>query len=218
MPELQQQEEQQAAYRNRRSVWEIATEPYSGAHFAVMPSALVEPCIKAGTSERGCCVKCGAPWVRETSNGKGDAFDARRMDGRPDGAERRKIGGGQKEWDSYKSPQTVGWYPSWCDGLRELRPYPRKPARDAPEDEHDAWRGKCLWIELKRDELCRAAAPIKTLPAVCLDPFGGAGTTGLVADRLRRDAILVEISDKYAEMARRRISDDAPLFAQVAAE
>ena len=40
--------------RNRRTVWSIATAPYSGAHFATYPPALVEPCIKAGTSERGC--------------------------------------------------------------------------------------------------------------------------------------------------------------------
>jgi DNA modification methylase len=39
--------------RNRRSVWEIATKPYSGAHFAVMHSDLVEPCIKAGCPEGG---------------------------------------------------------------------------------------------------------------------------------------------------------------------
>jgi len=39
--------------RNRRSVWEIATKPYRGAHFAVMPAALVEPCIKAGCPEGG---------------------------------------------------------------------------------------------------------------------------------------------------------------------
>jgi DNA modification methylase len=35
--------------RNRRSVWTIATQPYSEAHFAVMPPALVEPCILAGS-------------------------------------------------------------------------------------------------------------------------------------------------------------------------
>ena len=34
--------------RNRRSVWTIATQPYSGAHFATFPPALVEPCILAG--------------------------------------------------------------------------------------------------------------------------------------------------------------------------
>ena len=48
-----------------------------------------------------------------------------------------------------------------------------------------------------------------------LDPFGGAGTTGLVADRLKRNAILVELNPDYAKMAERRITDDAPLFANV---
>lgn len=40
--------EQQMAGANKRSVWTIATRPYSGAHFATMPEALVEPCILAG--------------------------------------------------------------------------------------------------------------------------------------------------------------------------
>ena len=35
--------------RNRRSVWSIPTESYSGAHFAAFPQALVEPCILAGS-------------------------------------------------------------------------------------------------------------------------------------------------------------------------
>ena len=39
---------------------------------------------------------------------------------------------------------------------------------------------------------------------------------GLVADRLGRDAILIEINPDYAEMARRRIADDAGMFAEVA--
>lgn len=47
-----------------------------------------------------------------------------------------------------------------------------------------------------------------------LDPFGGAGTTGLVADRLRRNATLVEISPIYADMSRCRIENDAPLFVE----
>lgn len=50
-----------------------------------------------------------------------------------------------------------------------------------------------------------------------LDPFGGAGTTGLVADRLGRDAVLIELNPDYAEIARKRIRGDAPLFATVAA-
>lgn len=37
--------------RNRRSVWTVATQPYSGAHFATFPEALIEPCILAGSRE-----------------------------------------------------------------------------------------------------------------------------------------------------------------------
>jgi DNA modification methylase len=41
-----------------------------------------------------------------------------------------------------------------------------------------------------------------------LDPFGGAGTTGLVADRLQRNAVLIELNPEYAAMAERRINGD----------
>jgi DNA modification methylase len=90
--------------RNARDVWTIATQPYSGAHFATMPPDLAERCIKAGS----------------------------------------------------KPGDTI------------------------------------------------------------LDPFGGAGTTGLVADRLGRDAILCELNPAYASLARERIDSDAPLIASVA--
>lgn len=49
-----------------------------------------------------------------------------------------------------------------------------------------------------------------------LDPFGGAGTTGLVADRLGRDAVLIELSPEYAAMAERRINADGGMFSSVA--
>jgi DNA modification methylase len=41
-----------------------------------------------------------------------------------------------------------------------------------------------------------------------LDPFGGAGTTGLVADRLQRNAVLIELNPEYAAMAERRLQKD----------
>jgi DNA modification methylase len=46
-----------------------------------------------------------------------------------------------------------------------------------------------------------------------LDPFAGAGTTGLVADRLGRNAILIELNPAYAAMARTRMEADAGMFA-----
>ena len=82
--------------RNRRSVWTVATKPYSGAHFATFPPALIEPCILAGSK---------------------------------------------------------------------------------PGD-------------------------------VILDPFFGAGTTGLVAKRLGRSCIGIELNPSYAEIAEKRIAND----------
>lgn len=90
--------------RNARSVWTIPTQPYSGAHFAVMPPALADRCIKSGS----------------------------------------RVG------------DTV------------------------------------------------------------LDPFSGAGTTGLVARRLRRQYVGIELNPEFADMARRRIDSDAPLLNRMA--
>ena len=86
--------------RNLRDVWTIASKPYPGAHFAVMPPALVEPCVKAGSA-------------------MGDTV---------------------------------------------------------------------------------------------LDPFAGAGTVGVVARKLRREFVGVEINPEFADLARRRIEDDMPMF------
>lgn len=49
-----------------------------------------------------------------------------------------------------------------------------------------------------------------------LDPFGGAGTTGLVADRLGRHATLIELNPEYRTLAAERIHADAPLLGSVA--
>ena len=91
--------------RNKRSVWNVATQPFKEAHFATYPPELIEPCILAG---------------------------------------------------------------------------------------------------------CPAGGTV-------LDPFGGAGTTGLVADRLQRNAILIELNPDYAEIARKRLHGDAGMFSDVEA-
>ena len=49
---------------NKRTVWFIPTQPNKIAHFATFPEKLVEPCIMAGSSARGVCAECGAPWER----------------------------------------------------------------------------------------------------------------------------------------------------------
>jgi DNA modification methylase len=157
-------------FRNRRSVWEIATAPFSEAHFATFPPALIEPCILAGTSAKGCCAKCGAPWVRETGrDNQPEAYPDQKYDSSdPRFATHRNMGRRYQAQLNANPMKTLGWSPSCA---------------------------------------CDAAV----VPCTVLDR---AGTTGLVADRLQRDAILIELNQEYAAMAQRRIVDEAPLFAR----
>ena len=62
------------------------------------------------------------------------------------------------------------------------------------------------------EPLMRYACP---LGGTVLDPFAGSGTTGLVAKRLGRNAILIELNPEYADMARERLKQDAPLLTEV---
>jgi site-specific DNA-methyltransferase (adenine-specific) len=49
-------------YRNKRSVWAVATKPYKEAHFATFPVDLIEPCILAGSRPGGLVIDpfCGS--------------------------------------------------------------------------------------------------------------------------------------------------------------
>jgi DNA modification methylase len=50
-----------------------------------------------------------------------------------------------------------------------------------------------------------------------LDPFGGAGTTALVADRMNRHAVLIELNPRYVELTHNRVQNDAPFFVEILA-
>jgi len=158
-------------HRNLRDVWTIPIFGFSAAHFATFPPALVEPCIKAGTSEKGSCPACGAPWRRivEATGGS--------------------IGAQADHHDDLKTGNKQDHSTGWSDGT-----YKRTTK---------GWQPTCE---------CPEAPPV---PCQVLDPFGGAGTTGLVADRLGRNSTLLELNPEYAELAARRIRDDAPLFTEV---
>lgn len=105
--------------RNARNVWTIATEAYAEAHFATFPTALAERCIKAGTSERGCCSHCGAPWVRQRGDavpvegrGAGNGF---KREARLSYADANGPRGDETHWTPKAYP-TTGWQPSCqCD-------------------------------------------------------------------------------------------------------
>lgn len=87
----------------------------------------------------------------------------------------------------------------------------RAGARPIPPELLDRW--------IARHWLKRVDAPVLTplpvVPCTVLDIFGGSGTTGIVADRLQRDAVLIEIGEQYIAMQKRRITRESPLFAEV---
>lgn len=217
------------AGRNMRDVWTIATFPYPNAHFATFPPELPERCIKAGTSAKGVCGDCGAPWVRETER-IDQGYDGSRYGERAVAASGGALSGGTARSTLGSSngkltgkTETTGWYPSCaCYGVPALPPMPRKPAI-AKGTENDAetkqklvdWEAESYRIAAERMRLVEAAAGLPTSFASVLDPFGGSGTVGLVADRLQRDAILIDLNTEYCEMGMKRIKDDGPLFAEV---
>ncbi len=150
---------------------DVNTAGFSDAHFATFPLRLIEPLVKAGTSEKGVCAECGAPWVREVEaeiRHTQKTHNSTDVLGFNQAANRARDGHVAGQMQS----KTVGWSPS-----------------------------------------CQCNAP--TAPATVLDCFGGAGTTALVADRLGRNATLIELNPDYAQMARERLIGDAGMFAQV---
>ena len=101
---------------NARTVWRIATQPYKGAHFATFPEKLVEPCILAGTSERGVCAQCGAPWERVTES---SYHKHRPSGGLQPRSERGNKHAPETNWGTFgtnlrKEVTTLGWQPT-CD-------------------------------------------------------------------------------------------------------
>ncbi|CAN7739318.1 DNA-methyltransferase [Duganella sp. LjRoot269] len=97
--------------RNRRSVWTIATKPYKGAHFAVFPSALVDPCILAGTSAKGHCPLCFARWERQVER---TAMVVRKTERNKDRGTRTGTSGTMV---SPASAITTGWAPTCACGV-----------------------------------------------------------------------------------------------------
>jgi DNA modification methylase len=158
--------------RNRRTVWTIATQPLPMAHFASMPEALVEPCIRAGTSQEGYC-ECGKPWVRVI----------KRIGGPPQGNHRQRDDFDENCKTAHKTGTVAG---SALSKIYAKYGY--------AENKTIGWQPSCN---------CKNSTKA---PGVVLDPFIGSGTVGLVAKKLNRNYIGIELNPSYIEIAEKRLS------------
>ena len=157
--------------KNKRSVWTVNTKPYKGAHFAVFPTDLIEPCVLAGSSEK-ICSGCGKAYRREMVT-----TDV------PDRTVRDHM---------------VGVIPKRD---KPTRMNSKNMLSLTKEDKGFVKQCDCDTDKTEQDRV--------------LDPFGGSGTTALVADRHNRDATVIELNESYIEIARNRLEGDSPLFAKV---
>lgn len=168
--------------RNIRTVWTIPVKPFKGAHFATAPMALVEPCIKAGSSEHGVCGECGNPWMRVITKSKpsADAY---------------KLVGGDKD-GNYTGQAT--------------KPYTGSLAQNASDTKRNILNSMKVVSTTSWKASCDCNASI--VPATVLDPFFGAGTTGLAAQQLGRAYVGCELNPDYAKMAQERIDGAKTLY------
>lgn len=170
------------ARRNLRSVWTINVQPFKGAHCATFPEELVRICVEATTPAGGCCVTCGTPYKRGTKKGDPDR-------------EHQRASGGNAEGE-YHGQATKAYEEGRAENASDLK---RRILQGMRPTITLGWHKTCHCEELKpRDEMMVARS-------VVLDPFGGSGTVGLVANRHGRDAVLIEAKEEYATMAISRI-------------
>ena len=173
---------QDTGHRNIRTVWTIPTQSYNEAHFATFPEKLVEPCVKAGTSEKGCCPECGAGRVRVV-----DREQLRRH--RPNEYVKRpplcgiSIGKTIDQTIAGVEVRTIGWQPS-CKCLNNGFVQGSTPMKHIRGDKFE---------------------PMPQVPCTVLDPFCGSGTVGVVALQLGREFVGIELSEEYCKLAERRI-------------
>lgn len=209
------------------SVWEIATQPLTvpGSlgldHFAAFPMELPRRII-LGWSPPGVCVECGEgrrPVVAKPGLLGGDNNTERLVSGRYIAS---GFNGGQKVWaERMARPDYITGYACACTPYAD---HPERRGKSFHNHSADAVAGQRAdaagrWARYV-DELENPRGPVReygfadwnpppTRPSVVLDPFGGTGTSALVADALGRTGISVDRSADYCRLARWRTSDPA---------
>jgi len=189
--------------RNKRSVWTVATQPYSGAHFATFPPKLIEPCILAGSRSAG--KRCDCDEIIATPTGTGEIVDQSLETGRAGMNRQRRENEGTR-------PIT----------RREQRDYAKQIKKSSRYEQMEQESGAAFAHYIRTDASGARPAPPELLnewlergwlvqpePCTCLvadgdlvlDPFAGSGTTIQVAQQLGRRGVGIELNPAYITLA-----------------
>jgi hypothetical protein len=144
----------------------------------VMPTKLAELCVLAGSSAHGCCARCGAPYRRLVELGE-----------QLDGDYLRYCGADKNGGTNSRARKDFAAAKAQDASAMKARILARMCERKTV-----GWEASCT---------CDAGPPT---PTVVLDPFCGAGTTGLVALEQGRSFIGIELYRENIEETRARLA------------
>lgn len=170
---------------NKKSVWVVGAVPTKTHHTATFPPDLVRPCILAGTSEKGCCAQCGAPWLRIVKKGAPDLFWQRQSGGDVNGEYHGKA---LKNYEVQGAQNASNLKARILKGMKERKTVGWKPSCD------------CYKNGLTKDAV---------IPCTVLDPFAGIGTAGAQASKLGREFIGCELDPLSISLAQNATAQDS---------
>jgi DNA modification methylase len=197
--------------KNPGDVFEVSVKPFADAHFAVYPPELCEPPIKASCPPE-VCADCGTPYERrheETYLWERDVEAISRPQSR---RALERFEDSDLTVEHLEAARTVGFgdgdHGDASQGSRDrVDDRTRQLADEAkevlggyfrefvasPERDPTGWEQTC-GCETDRVD-----------PGIILDPFAGAGTTCLVAKRLGRRFVGIDLNPDYVAMAQKRV-------------
>jgi DNA modification methylase len=165
-----------SATRNMTNVWRINPKPFKGAHFATFPPDLPRKAIQAATSDAGCCPSCRSPFRRIIEKGDPDL-----------------------EHQLACGSDVAGEY----DG-QATKDYAAAGVQNASDVKRRILAGMVKKTTIGWEPTCQCP-PLPPVPCLVLDPFGGSGTTGAVAESMGRDSIMVDLKPEYVALAIKRL-------------
>jgi DNA modification methylase len=159
-------------WADESAVWTIPVQPYRGGHFATFPERLVEPPILAGSSGGGACGFCGAPFTRVVER-----------EPIPDEIKARfEAARARTKADTGRTDGHTNYRPNFTRGSTTI-----------------GWQPGCDcagMYQLSAEDIDEVK-----VPCTVLDPFAGSGRAGIVAKRLGRSFIGIELNVEYATQA-----------------